>query len=104
MDRIQRAEITQTSFVTEHAVELTPAGSISLPELTRRSGEYNVPMSSISRSSSKRRSFGPTYVIECPYCGKKFSRNKMNTRLNPHKDKHGYPCSSRNGFLVDTKY
>jgi hypothetical protein len=30
--------------------------------------------------------------------------HKMNTRLNPHKDKHGYPCSGRNGYLVDTKY
>ena len=43
-------------------------------------------------------------VIECSYCGKKFNRKKMNTRLNPHKDKSGYPCSGRNGYLVDTKY
>jgi len=104
VDRIQGSEITQTPFVPEHAVELTSVGSISIPELTRRSDEYNVPMSSIPRSSFKRRSYGPKYVIECPYCGKKFSRKKMNTRLNPHKDKLGYPCSGRNGYLVDTKY
>jgi hypothetical protein len=104
VDRIQGAEITQTSFVPEHAVELTPAGPISMPKLSRNSGMYDGFKSTIPRSSSKRRSFGPTYVIECPYCGKKFSRKKMNTRLNPHKDKHGYPCSSRDGFLVDTKY
>ena len=48
--------------------------------------------------------FNDMLRIECPYCGKKFSRKKMNTRLNPHKDKYGYPCSGRNGYLVDTKY
>ncbi|MBL7179924.1 MAG: nucleotidyl transferase AbiEii/AbiGii toxin family protein [Desulfobacterales bacterium] len=102
VDRIQGAEITQTPFVPKHAVELTPA-SISIPVLTRRSGGYDVFKSAIPRSSFKRQSLGPKYVIECPYCGKKFSRKKMNTRLNPHKDKYGYPCSGRNGYLVDTK-
>ncbi len=104
VDRIQGAEVTQTSFVPAHAVELTPAGPISMPELSRSSGRYDGFKSTIPRSSSKRWSFGPTYVIECPYCGKKFSRKKMNARLNPHKDKHGYPYSGRNGYLVDTKY
>lgn len=104
VDRIQGAEITQTAFVPEHAVELTSAGPISTPELTRRSGGYDEFKSVIPRSSSKNQSFGPKYVIECPHCGKKFSRKKMNIRLNPHKDKHGYPCSGRNGYLVDTKY
>jgi predicted DNA-binding transcriptional regulator YafY len=37
VDRIQGAEITQTSFVPEHAVELTSAGSISIPELRKPS-------------------------------------------------------------------
>jgi len=104
VDRIQGAEITQTAFVPEHAVELTSAGPMSIPELTRRSGGYDEFKAVIPRSSSKNQSFGPKYVIECPHCGKKFSRKKMNIRLNPHKDKHGYPCSGRNGYLVDTKY
>lgn len=104
VDKIQGAEITQTSFVPVHAVDLTPAGSISIPEINRRSGGYNVLKSSIPRSSFKRQRFGPTYVIECSSCGKRFSHKIMNTRLNPHKDKHGYPCSGKNGYLVDTKY
>ena len=37
VDRIQGLEITQTPFVPKHAVELTPAGPISIQELTRRS-------------------------------------------------------------------
>ena len=34
VDRIQGAEITETPFVPKHAVELTPAGPTSIPELT----------------------------------------------------------------------
>jgi predicted DNA-binding transcriptional regulator YafY len=37
VDRIQGAEVTETSFIPEHAVELTPTGSISNPKLARRS-------------------------------------------------------------------
>ena len=37
VDRIQSAEITNTSFVPKHAVELTPSGPISAPRLTRTS-------------------------------------------------------------------
>jgi len=104
VDRIQGAEITQTSFDPKHAVELTSAGPISIQQLTRRSGEHALFKPAIRRASSKRQSFGPKYIIECPYCGKKFTHKKMNTRLNPHKDKDGYPCSGRNGYLIDTKY
>ncbi|CAB1075669.1 hypothetical protein D1AOALGA4SA_3482 [Olavius algarvensis Delta 1 endosymbiont] len=104
VDRIQGIEITETPFVPKHEVELTPAGPLSIPSLTRRSGGYDDFRPSIHRSISKKQSFGPTYVIECPYCSKKFNRKKNNTRLNPHKDKSGYPCSGRNGYLVDTKY
>ena len=104
VDKIQGAEITQTSFVPVHAVELTPAGPISIPETTRRSGGYHLSKSSIPRLSFKGQRLTPIYVIECSYCGKRFSRKIMNTRLNPHKDKHGYPCSGRKGYLVDTKY
>jgi predicted nucleotidyltransferase component of viral defense system len=104
VDRIQGAEITQTPFVPKHAVELTPAGSLSVPDLTPRSGGSGILRSVFHRPSPKKQSFGPIYVIECPFCGKKFKRKKNTTRLNPHKDKYGYPCSGRAGYLVDTKY
>ena len=38
VDRIQGAEVTDTPFVPKYAIELTPSGPISAPELTRRSG------------------------------------------------------------------
>jgi hypothetical protein len=70
-DRIQGAEVTQTPFVPKHAVELMPAGSLSIPELARRSDRYDMLKSTILLSSFKRQKSGPKYVIECPYlsCG-----------------------------------
>jgi len=104
VDRIQGAEITEISFIPEHAVELTPAGTISIPRIARRSHGRDAFKSSIHHSGFGTQNMGPKYVIECPYCGKKFNRKRIDTRLNPHKDKNGYPCSGRSGYLVDTKY
>ena len=104
VDRIQGVEITNKPFVPEHAVELTPAGPISIPKLTRQSGRYDAFRLTSHRSGSKKQSFGPTYVIECTYCGQKFNHKNSKTRLNPHKNKNGFPCPGRDGYLIDTKY
>jgi len=104
IDRIQGAEVTDTPFVPKHAIELTPSSPLSTPSLTRRSGGISFSRPTVRHSTTRKPSYVPTYVIECSYCGKKFNRKKRNTRLNPHKDKYGYPCSGRNGYLVDTKY
>ena len=54
--------------------------------------------------SRRRKGSGPTYVVECPYCDRTFRRKINNTTLKEHKDKDGYPCSGRHGYLVDTIY
>ena len=109
VDRIQSIEATDIAFIPKHAIELTPSGPISASQLTRRSGGITLSRSSTKRptvrhSTGRKPSFGPTYVVECPYCEKKFNRKQNNTKLNPHKDKYGYPCSGRNRHLVDIKY
>jgi predicted nucleotidyltransferase component of viral defense system len=109
VDRTQGAQVTKQSFVPRYAVELTPSGPISAPPTARRSSGFSTP--EIRHSRTSRRSsgggfsgFGPTYVIECTYCGKRFNRKQNTTRLNPHKDKSGYPCHGRTGYMVDMKY
>jgi len=37
-------------------------------------------------------------------CQKKFTRKKMNGKLNSHKTKDGFPCSGRTGMYVESKY
>ena len=46
---------------------------------------------------------GPTYVYQCVYCGKRFSRRKQAHALNPHKDKNGFPCAGRHAVLIDMR-
>ncbi len=48
--------------------------------------------------------YGPKYIFECSYCGKKFTHKTNDSKLNKHKDKNGYPCTGRTGFFVDMKY
>ncbi|MBI2058690.1 MAG: nucleotidyl transferase AbiEii/AbiGii toxin family protein [Nitrospirae bacterium] len=103
VDRIQGATVTQIPFVPRYAVELTASGPFLTPPTAQRSTEGSGSGARI-RSSSARGRGRPTYVFECSYCGKKFSRTKNNGRLNPHKDKNGYRCSGRSGYLVDTKH
>jgi len=111
VDRFEGARTTNQTFTPRYAVELTPAGPVTIPPTTRTSSAV-VTRSAIrstrpARPRIPRRtssSFGPTYVYECSYCGKKFRRKSQSSSLNPHKDKHGYPCPGRTGFWVDTQY
>jgi predicted nucleotidyltransferase component of viral defense system len=111
VDRIQSAEATKTTFKPRYEIELAATGPLSTPPISRQSGIQRVSRSggvkTFSSLPSRRRrplSQGPTYVIECPYCRKRFYRKKSGTRLNKHKDKHGYPCSGRIGHQVDVRY
>ena len=100
IDRIQGAQTTGQSFIPRYAVELTPQGpAIIPPTATRRSTRRSRP-----RRRRVSRTSGPRYIYECAYCGKHFTRKKRTSRLNPHKDKSGYPCSGRVAIYVETRY
>jgi hypothetical protein len=116
VDRIQGARITGEVFVPRFAIELTPEGPYSiLPTTTGGSSGSRRGFGASGRNRTRwpRRagsggraasSYGPTYVYECTYCGKRFNRKTRTTTLNPHKDKSGYPCAGRYAYLVDTRY
>ena len=109
VDRIQGAQATQTSFTPRYVVELTPMGSISAPPTSRRTTTFDSPRMSMPRttrrtSSLATGSYGPKYIFECTYCGKKFTRGSYSASLNSHKNKSGYICPGRTGMYVDTKY
>lgn len=87
IDRIQGCKVTNEMFTPRYAIELTASGPISSPPIYRSS------VYSGSKPQSTKSKVGPTYIIECPYCRKRFYRKGNNTKLNPHKDKSGYKCS-----------
>jgi predicted nucleotidyltransferase component of viral defense system len=99
VDRIRSAEVTKISFTPRYAIELSASGPLSAPTLTRATG---IMSARPQRSSASR--YGPQYVFECSYCGKRFTHKTNDPKLNAHKDKHGYPCPGRTGFYVTTKY
>ena len=108
VDRIQGANATNVPFVPRYTVELTPSGPIHAAPSSRGSkveDPWSLKRPRTSRVGSGRKNFtyGPAYVIECPYCGKRFNRKTSSTQLNPHKDKKGYPCSGRTGYMVGMK-
>lgn len=114
VDRIQGARTTSQTFVPRHEIELTPEGPVRVaPSAARQSSGSRGGLGSIAGTPTPRRtrarrrsalSYGPTYVYECSYCGKRFNRKKQTSTLNAHKDKSGYPCASRYAHLVDTRY
>ena len=103
VDRIEGAHATNTPFVPRYAIELTSAGPLSIPLTTRSSDAAGLslrgPYSPLGRPST-----GPKYIVQCTVCGKRFTKKSYDTRLNPHKNKSGFDCYGRIGFLVDTKY
>lgn len=105
VDRIESVEVTSQVFKPVYKVEFSRTGGIvaspttTSPRTTTRSSTTRRPR---RRTGTKRH--GMVYIIECPYCKKRFRRTKYSTALNRHKDKQGYPCSGRNGYMVDSRY
>lgn len=109
VDRIQGAEVTKIPFTPKYTVELSAAGPLSAPPTTMRTGSIgSVRPQRIKATSRRPRSttsnYGPKYIFECSYCGKKFTHKTNDPKLGKHKDKHGYPCPGSRGFYVDTRY
>lgn len=96
VDRIESVSVTNVPYKPVYAVEFSKTGTISAP-MMKRSG------SSIRTRYTRGRT-GFTYTIECPYCGRTFKRKTRNTTLRPHKDKSGWPCHGRRGYIVDTRW
>src|SRR5690606_4855312 len=108
VDRIQGAQVTQTTFVPRYLVELTPSGPISAPPIERRSSDLGFSVSRTLRTprhrlTQKASRYGPKYIFSCLACNKRFTKTSYNASLNVHKNKQGYPCSGRTGMYITTK-
>lgn len=104
VDRILGARATRQAFNPRYVVELSTVEPLNAPGTSR--AVVAAPRRATVRPAARRVSgFGQMkYVFQCPYCDKKFERTKYDSALNPHKTKDGYPCPSRVGHYVETKY
>lgn len=99
VDWIQSIKVTTRPFKPKYQIEFSPTGPIrTLPTSSRKSRSFS---SGLKRHKTH---FGPIYIFECFYCGKKFERKKYNSGLNPHKDRNGWNCPGRTGHFVETRY
>ena len=114
INQINDASITNRVFVPRYQIELSPSGSFpSISESSGSAGSLGMPRKASGLSGARRRtsnrssstfSNGPTYIYRCPMCDKKFRRKTQNPKLNPHKNKDGWPCSGRIGYYEDMIY
>ena len=102
--KLASAEVTEVSFEPQFEIELSKAGERAKIEAFG-SGRASSRVPARARPTPAHYGLSRlTYVIQCPYCQKKFNRQKNITTLNPHKTSDGYPCSARRGYLFETKY
>ena len=85
---IEAIEVIPEHFEPRFQVELVKAGEPS-------SRSYFG--SRLGRRGKFVTTFHRPYVVQCPYCGRRFRRSRNNSRLASHKDTWGNPCYGRIG-------
>jgi hypothetical protein len=102
--KVQDLQILEETFEPKFEVTLAKAGDSS-------QGGYftGSPGRRVSRTgtvTTRRRTrihTGPTYVVQCSFCAKNFTRRKRNTRMNAHKNPWGGNCPGPTSFLVSVR-
>lgn len=95
-DNAHSIQMTEQSFEPRYPIELAKAGGyFSSPQFATSTFRTPAPKRSVRTSS-----FGVTYTVRCQYCDKTFKRDKLDTRLNEHKDRYGNRCYGRVGTIV----
>jgi predicted nucleotidyltransferase component of viral defense system len=100
LDSIQSVRVTNETFLPRYAIEFTASGGGAIPPVS--TGSPRSPYRMVP--SRSRISSGPVYIYQCPFCRKQFRHKKQNSHLGPHKSEHGWPCSGRTGYLIDTRW
>lgn len=104
--KMSNVRTTSVSFAPRYSVELSSAGPLSVPTTTPTPRRASGPGSRrrTPLGGPRHRTYGPTYVFECPYCQRRFRHNRNNSKLGRHKTKDGWDCPGRRGFWVDTRW
>ena len=107
--RMHGLEVTDTAFSPRFEIKTNKAGGAeTISRYTPKQSVSTRNPFGIRKSKKRTRlprvrqsySWDISYKVECPYCGKKFKRKTMDTKLNKHKDKFGNRCYGKIGFIV----
>ncbi len=100
---IRGLEVLEETFEPRFEITLGKAGDTSQSgQFVGNRGRRATRSSSGSTRRSSTRS-GPTYLVQCGSCAKRFTRTTSSTRMNAHKNPWGSPCPGRSGFLVSVR-
>lgn len=95
---IRSVRVTGTAFTPRYRVDLTAAGSLSVPSAAPRT-----PSWSGVRRRRPAGTHGQTYVFQCPSCLKEFRHAKNDPTLRRHATTFGTTCTGRRGYLLRTE-
>lgn len=110
--KIQRLELTDIEFEPRTEIQLSKAAEApriaTFRKESGRSYENRRPTmpkpssSKTGRAGPKRKAslYTHEYVLQCPYCQKKFKRTSRDSALRPHKAPGGYACGGRRGTFI----
>lgn len=103
-DRIQGLETLPEHYEPRYPVEISKAGEFGSKSYFGQ--PFGAGGGSRRRTRIRVSHFGSrtTYVVECSYCHRRFTRTRPRTRLNRHKDQWGNHCVGRSGYLVDERH
>lgn len=103
--KMANVQATNVSFHPRYQVEFMPHGTLAIPAAAAPARRISSPIHRPRRSSARRvKTYGPTYIFECSYCGKRFRHSRNDPKLKRHKMKDGYTnCAARRGYLIQVK-
>lgn len=100
VDQIQSINVTSRVFQPAYLIEFAQVGPI-VAQSTRQTAPS---LRSYARRSARRSSrTAVSYVVQCPACGRRFTRTTNNTTLRPHKTLGGWPCPQRRGYVAEIR-
>ena len=96
--KVESLANTDEKFEPRFEVEISRAGDRGV------AGYFGKPFSRTTRAILARRrvrlASRRTYKVQCPYCGKVFSRQTSSTSLRPHTDGYGNRCYGKVGIRI----
>jgi predicted nucleotidyltransferase component of viral defense system len=96
---VQSLDVLDEVFEPRFEVTLAKAGDSSQSGyFTGTRGPRTYPFRAPSRPARTRT--GPTYIIQCGTCNKRFTRTTRTTQMNKHKNPWGSPCPGRRGYIL----
>jgi hypothetical protein len=108
---VEALELLEETFEPQYEIELSKAGEPldrthfgkafggNMRSGTTRRSTVGRTRAAPQRSRT-RSPFALTVRVKCPYCEKVFSRSSYDTKLNAHKDRNGFNCFGRVGYIV----